>query len=626
MGRELASATMRFLLALCAPAVVGFGCNPGNAPRTTAAAPGPLNVESPKAPAAARPSKARARPPRGIGLRTPLAPPLVVYRDGSTTLPEAKNMARVSDHYSACFVTRDERVACWGVSQGGTWDGVATRDPDVGLEGVVDVAIVQTKACALERDGSVWCWGDDGITHRRDLPGPATELLYSRQGSACALLGQGKVAVWRGDETPRLALSGIAHLVACAGSFICGASADGELSCTDPGADGSKVGQMQQRLFRLTQGLSAEGGFAMNDYGSALCAWDEKGMRCVDAATQDAFSAVPGLGSIVEAAVGNARLGDDEVETAACARDAKDVVRCWDVAKKTTPSPLDRPRPTAEDPAQDPQTMPTPPRDTWSAEALERLAILGLVCAPAYAKRLKADGSIEMGCSSKGAAGDAPVEVVHGIEEVTLLRGNFRDPSSDDAMVMRLNQQTWLTRENGVWKKDHDFEVPFDTECRVADGGKNTDLLVCATPFTGAGGGRMDYVRVHWNNKDSALFLRMGIALDPWWMMCGGDIALGVRPSYFPVEWTLHQVGGDDGADLEVSTKRVGWTSSETDRLRQNEKFMQKNCECEGEAACDVVRPQVPTEKFVLTFLRQGDDFVPTPRTKRRLDEIKRQW
>lgn len=143
-------------LAACSPAP------PAATPGTPADVTIPSAAPAPSAAASAAPAPAWTPRPRTLAMRTIIEGPLVVHRDGTSSLSAARNVVRVSDHYSACFVTRSAEVACWGVANGGTWNGVAKRDPDAGLHEVVDVSINQTNACVATRDGSVLCWRGDG--------------------------------------------------------------------------------------------------------------------------------------------------------------------------------------------------------------------------------------------------------------------------------------------------------------------------------------------------------------------------------------------------------------------------------------------------------------------------------
>ena len=68
-----------------------------------------------------------------------------------------------------CAVRSDATVACWGADLGALADGglgssfvpVAVKGPlGVGLlNTVVAVAPGSRHACALKKDGTVWCWG-----------------------------------------------------------------------------------------------------------------------------------------------------------------------------------------------------------------------------------------------------------------------------------------------------------------------------------------------------------------------------------------------------------------------------------------------------------------------------------
>ncbi len=193
--------------------LIATGCG-GCAPATTE--PEPVAIPEPKPPAPApsaasteetgkavekKPWKMR---PKTIGVRTGIEAPLIVRADGTSSLRAANDVTRVSDHYSACFVTRAARALCFGLTEGGTWNGVATKDKDVGLSNVVDIAIHQTGACALTRDGTMHCWDKSGVPSKIDLPRPAKEIHRSIGGRSCALLDDGSVAMSSGAERPRL--------------------------------------------------------------------------------------------------------------------------------------------------------------------------------------------------------------------------------------------------------------------------------------------------------------------------------------------------------------------------------------------------------------------------------------
>ncbi len=282
--------------------------------------------------------------PKGMAFASPLLGPLVVYHDGSTTLPELTNMSRVSADWYACFVTRAERAACLGFSHAESMSALLP-DPAVGLEGVVDIAVGEERACAVTRDGLVHCWGEDFEVHPRQLPRAARELRYSKEGTVCARLDGGQVALWKEEEErePRLVLQGIEHLVGCSADFVCGVIAQSKLVCTDPTLESANASPAQEQLFRLLPLLPRGERYAMNDDGTALCSWTKTSVWCAMAYWHEAPYQVPGLDSIVEIALGDGSLcGGEYLRALACARDERDVVRCWDLARRTKPRVLKR--------------------------------------------------------------------------------------------------------------------------------------------------------------------------------------------------------------------------------------------------------------------------------------------
>src|SRR5262245_31833383 len=146
----------------------------------------------------------------------------------------------------SCLLSRDGHVSCWGDNALGQlgakgrgksehcigeqyeeeveFPGRCDSEPRVvpGLDEVRQLAVGGSHACALRRDGSVWCWGsnwqgelgvgkDPRVTAacRHDLPcarapvpvpGIRARAIAAGGNSSCAVLDSGQVACW-GDAS-----------------------------------------------------------------------------------------------------------------------------------------------------------------------------------------------------------------------------------------------------------------------------------------------------------------------------------------------------------------------------------------------------------------------------------------
>lgn len=67
-------------------------------------------------------------------------------------------------HGAVCATSAAGRVSCFGDNRfgllGGADDAPTRRTADLALQDVRALAVGATHACALQRDGTVWCWGD----------------------------------------------------------------------------------------------------------------------------------------------------------------------------------------------------------------------------------------------------------------------------------------------------------------------------------------------------------------------------------------------------------------------------------------------------------------------------------
>ncbi|MBI5513154.1 MAG: hypothetical protein HY909_05255 [Deltaproteobacteria bacterium] len=137
-------------------------------------------------------------------------------------LPEAQKLVAGSDF--TCALGRDGQVRCWGDNargQLGRGPAGPAMDPTpaavTGLTDVMDVAAMSAGACALRRDGTVWCWGDAEVSRSPTAPVGLPSAVGDLTGVR-ALFGR---CAWRGGADLR-----------CWGS----APGDGTASATDRAA------------------------------------------------------------------------------------------------------------------------------------------------------------------------------------------------------------------------------------------------------------------------------------------------------------------------------------------------------------------------------------------------------
>jgi hypothetical protein len=133
---------------------------------------------------------------------------------------------------TGCATDGSGDLWCWGAGANGQLGNgytnnslfavpVVTSASGTQLTGVMDVAIAADHACALESDGTVWCWGQNangeigqGTTTGSDLyptqvmglPGTAVSVSagvntadnYDNQSWSCAVITNGSVWCWGG--------------------------------------------------------------------------------------------------------------------------------------------------------------------------------------------------------------------------------------------------------------------------------------------------------------------------------------------------------------------------------------------------------------------------------------------
>jgi serine/threonine protein kinase/alpha-tubulin suppressor-like RCC1 family protein len=216
--------------------------------------------------------------------------------------------------HHACAVLKDGTAVCWGDNDNGELgDGSTTPRAEPGkvfsLTGVAQIAVGLHNSCARLSDGTVTCWGSnkygqlgDGTPQNRatpgvpvTLPGTAVQVALG-QDHACALLGNGTVRCWGRNESGQL-------------------------------GDAAKEDHPQAVEVGGLTGVAAIG--CGGDFSCALLrdstvqCWGINKKGQLGDGTNDSRwkpAPVPGLTDVTKLAVGWQH---------ACARDSHEAVRCW---------------------------------------------------------------------------------------------------------------------------------------------------------------------------------------------------------------------------------------------------------------------------------------------------------
>ena len=208
-------------------------------------------IPPPTAPAATAPAPTTTAPTTTAPAPTTTAPPLPAY-------------AISASYQQTCAVTVGV-VRCLGANGFGQLGNNSTTPSDsfvlTGLSDVVATSGGGAFGCALESNGTVWCWGagnggylGDGLNAASLVPvqvsgiTDATQIASGSAGS-CARTASGLVRCWgaaslRGDggsggmTTPvTVSLSGVAK-VSVGGAHACAVKADGAVWCWGANAEG----------------------------------------------------------------------------------------------------------------------------------------------------------------------------------------------------------------------------------------------------------------------------------------------------------------------------------------------------------------------------------------------------
>jgi alpha-tubulin suppressor-like RCC1 family protein len=140
--------------------------------------------------------------------------------------PESFTEIFLADDH-ACGKVTSGAIVCWG----GKYGDVPSVVPDMtslpkqpatteaappSLTDVVQVAKGRAHACALRRDATVWCWGDnsfyqlaDGTKESRDRPAMiqgvfGVQQIVAAGDGTCARLGDGDMRCWGNNTNGQL--------------------------------------------------------------------------------------------------------------------------------------------------------------------------------------------------------------------------------------------------------------------------------------------------------------------------------------------------------------------------------------------------------------------------------------
>lgn len=179
---------------------------------------------------------------------------------GQATPPGGSYQAVSAAAASACALTTDGEVACWGDALEGApttagfvgvdisdstacaWDneGALTcwGSVDPGKEGRgVAVAVGPDQVCAADSFGVVTCWGDVAVPPPSDLSAAA---LAAGDRHVCAIDLDGRLSCWGNNAAGQTnAPDGLWRFVSAYGDATCAVDFAGELSCWGSGSGGA---------------------------------------------------------------------------------------------------------------------------------------------------------------------------------------------------------------------------------------------------------------------------------------------------------------------------------------------------------------------------------------------------
>lgn len=152
----------------------------------------------------------KSTPPNAVVIPKPV--PTVVTETASepleSTVP-AKPKLQIAIGDEMVCLRIEEALRCWRRSEGVQGPIATTLPPIAGLGAVTDVAVGMRHVCALNKEGKVFCWGDNSHGQlgagRNELTMAAPVQVPGIEGAtaiavgmmhSCALLSGGRVSCW----------------------------------------------------------------------------------------------------------------------------------------------------------------------------------------------------------------------------------------------------------------------------------------------------------------------------------------------------------------------------------------------------------------------------------------------